>query len=86
MQFIRLPNWESGRCQFFEEKTFLASRSSFAIATVVFTTIDTSVLSLNKILRFERSEGGIIMLKGGQQIPVSVRKRENLTSILSELY
>ena len=43
------------------------------------------LINLDKVIKYERSEGGIIMLKGGQQIPVSVRKRENLTSILSEL-
>lgn len=43
------------------------------------------LINLDKIIKYERSEGGILMLHGGRQIPVSVRKREQLSHILSNL-
>jgi two-component system LytT family response regulator len=43
------------------------------------------LINLDKIVKYERSDGGVLLLSGGQQIPVSVRKRESLTKMLSKL-
>jgi two-component system LytT family response regulator len=43
------------------------------------------LVNLNKIKRYDRSEGGLLYLEEGHTIPVSVRKKESLRAILSHL-
>ena len=43
------------------------------------------LINLNKILKFNKSEGGTIYLEGGVALPVSVRKKEQLTYILAHI-
>ena len=43
------------------------------------------LVNLNKIKRYDRSEGGLLYLEENHKIPVSVRKKESLRAILSHL-
>jgi two-component system LytT family response regulator len=41
------------------------------------------LVNVNKIKRFEKSEGGMVHLEGGHQLPVSFRKKDKLSQILA---
>lgn len=43
------------------------------------------LVNVNKIRKFDKREGGIIYLDDGSTLPVSVRKKEKLLEILSQL-
>ncbi|MBT8191449.1 MAG: LytTR family DNA-binding domain-containing protein [Bacteroidia bacterium] len=43
------------------------------------------VVNLNKVLRLEKAEGGVLHLQGNHQLPVSTRKREKLSMRLDML-
>ncbi len=43
------------------------------------------LVNLNKIKKFEKSDGAILYLEGGYTVPVSVRKKDRLTSLLAHL-
>jgi len=43
------------------------------------------LVNVNKIKKFDKREGGIIYLEGDVTLPVSVRKKDKLLSLLSEM-
>jgi two-component system, LytTR family, response regulator len=43
------------------------------------------LVNLNKIIKFERADGGTLFLEGNIELPVSVRKKERLTELLAHL-
>lgn len=43
------------------------------------------LVNLNKIIKFERADGGTLFLEGDIALPVSVRKKERLTELLAHL-
>ena len=43
------------------------------------------VVNLNKVLKLEKAEGGVLHLQGNHQLPVSTRKREKLSMRLDML-
>jgi two-component system LytT family response regulator len=43
------------------------------------------LVNLNKVIKFERAEGGTLFLEGNIALPVSVRKKERLTELLAHL-
>jgi two-component system LytT family response regulator len=43
------------------------------------------VVNLNKVLKLEKAEGGVLHLQGNHQLPVSTRKREQLSLQLDKL-
>jgi two-component system LytT family response regulator len=50
-----------------------------------FRTHRSHLANLNKIVKFEKGEGGILHIEENHKIPVSVRKKEKLSSLLSHL-
>lgn len=43
------------------------------------------LVNINKIVKFERADGGTLFLEGNIALPVSVRKKERLTELLAHL-
>ena len=43
------------------------------------------LVNLNKIKKFEKSDGSMLYLEGGYTLPVSIRKKEKLAAVLSYL-
>lgn len=43
------------------------------------------IVNLKKIERFDRGDGGMIFLEGGQTLPVSVRKKDKMMEVLSKI-
>ena len=43
------------------------------------------LVNVNKIIKFDKREGGTIFLEGDISLPVSVRKKEKLIELLSQL-
>lgn len=43
------------------------------------------LVNYNHILRFNKSEGGVLVLAEGHQVPVSSRKKENLLRLLNQM-
>jgi len=43
------------------------------------------LINLNHILRFEKNEGGHLVMDDNSQIPVSIRKREALFNLFNEI-
>ena len=43
------------------------------------------LVNLNKVLKLEKAEGGVLHLQGNHQLPVSTRKREKLSTRLNML-
>ena len=43
------------------------------------------LVNLQKIVRYEKSEGGTVILENNEALPVSVRRKDELTRLLSQL-
>ena len=71
-------------------KTILVSRHLKEFENMMkgsgfFRTHRSHLANLNKIMKFEKGEGGLLHLEEGHIIPVSVRKKEKLSLMLSHL-
>lgn len=43
------------------------------------------LINLNKILRFDRKDGGFLVMENNDQVPISKRKKDELTQIIKQL-
>ncbi|NRB46188.1 MAG: response regulator transcription factor [Saprospiraceae bacterium] len=78
------------RLFFKEEREWLSSKNLKYFEGVLkhgpfFRTHQSYLVNLNHVLRFERTEGGSLVLRTGQQIPVAVRRQKLLVEQLMRL-
>lgn len=43
------------------------------------------LINLNKILRFDRKDGGFLVMENGEHVPISKRKKDELSQIIKQL-
>ncbi|MBK7667975.1 MAG: LytTR family transcriptional regulator [Sphingobacteriaceae bacterium] len=43
------------------------------------------IINLNKIVRFDRKDGGFLVMENNDVVPISKRKKDELTNIIKQL-